>query len=271
MIHSNAGRLPVTSRDEAMMIDDECLGRLCGVLTRVAADPARVEALREELGAYCHRLRNLLNALKMSLYLAVRSIGDPAADERWRTLDDRYREAEAALDDIQSIWSPIRLSTHRHSLDQVLEERRARWLRPFHARGAGLELIGPDGPTVGVFDAGRLLQAIDRWVAWRCRSARVGDVARFAWRVEGPDFVLDWHEPDPTEPEVFTDAGSSSLALPMLTRIVSAHGGHVAVSSASGLSLRLRWPREADTPEPTLTRPVGAPYDALVAPVDHGA
>ena len=45
---------------------------LADSLSRVVVDPARIAELHEVLGPFCHKSRNILNSLKISLYLAHR-------------------------------------------------------------------------------------------------------------------------------------------------------------------------------------------------------
>jgi len=64
-------------------------------LWQIASDPIRVAALHGLVGDFCHLLRNRLNSLQMSLYLARRD--DATVEpEVWNELDRQYRAAEAS-------------------------------------------------------------------------------------------------------------------------------------------------------------------------------
>ena len=50
------------------------LDGLTPLLCRIVSDPAQLESLHEVLGGFCHQSRNLLNSLKLSIYLATKFV-----------------------------------------------------------------------------------------------------------------------------------------------------------------------------------------------------
>src|SRR4051812_17962977 len=72
------------------------------VLISIIQDPERVRGLHGLLGPYCHQSRNLLNGLKIGLYIARskdRSCGDrPEGGSPWDELDRLYQAVEQRFD-----------------------------------------------------------------------------------------------------------------------------------------------------------------------------
>jgi hypothetical protein len=217
------------------------------------------------LGGFCHQYRNHLNSLKMSLYLACGpDSGTPSAV--WREVEPRYTEVERFIDRLQLICRPTHLSLVRLALDLLIEERQGGWSDGLAARGRSLLLRPPEVVLVGEFDPTRLAQGLDDLVSWR---AAVGDPAtdlRLTWSSEGGLFHLVWDEPaqvepgsgpracrgfevggDPTENDGDRSASLCALTLPLLTRIISLHGGTVGTTSGESWRLDLRWPLDVST------------------------
>jgi hypothetical protein len=126
----------------------------------------------------------------------------------------------------------------------------------FAARGRSLELKAPRSADVGDYDPHYLGLALDSFVNWRAAVAPRGDSARLSWRARNGAFHLEWVEtrgPGPAErrgeprgaetPSELDPLPAEPLALPLLTRIVSVHGGTLEQVKASGRHLRLTWPQ----------------------------
>src|SRR4051794_29215659 len=62
---------------------------LCSSLLRVVQDDRKIAQLREEISGFSHRYRNLLNGMKMSLYL-VRRGADQALPALWANVEQSY-------------------------------------------------------------------------------------------------------------------------------------------------------------------------------------
>src|SRR5437660_1654591 len=107
------------------------------VLVRMAQDPAQVAWLHGIIGPYCHQSRNLLNGLKIGLYIARRKDDDPVTGvcprhgSHWDELDRAYRAVEERLDRLQSLCRPLELAPVRLPLSLLMEERRGRWIDTF--------------------------------------------------------------------------------------------------------------------------------------------
>jgi hypothetical protein len=224
------------------MPDAGLVGGLSGALLGIASDPSRIDTLHRILDRYFHRFRNRLNSMKLSLYLAKKQAaeGDIA---RWAELEARYRVIEQFLDQVQTLCRPIHLNPIRESLGKLLEERLPAWVQWHVDRGRRLEVTRPDGPAVGSFDPSRLGQAVDALVAWR---AEVGDPetpAHLSWWEDGGSLHLSWAESGSGRPAHGAPSHRcSSLALPLLARVVTAHGGTLDISEREGLRFLLRWP-----------------------------
>src|SRR5262245_20467323 len=86
------------------------------LLLRVAKDPVQTESLYRVLGPFCHQYRNVLNSLKMSLYLVNRAGGLKDSDA-WVTIEERYAAVEALIERVHQLCrpmsvSPVRLPLH---------------------------------------------------------------------------------------------------------------------------------------------------------------
>src|SRR5258708_33631505 len=93
--------------DMGSRIDDSESGEeLADALTRLVNDPARVDSLHDLLGPFCHESRNLLNSLKMSLYLARRADGR-AESHCWNDAERYCLELEQQFDRIQMVCRTV--------------------------------------------------------------------------------------------------------------------------------------------------------------------
>ena len=102
----------------------------------------------------------------------------------------------------------------------------------------------PPAPAMGWFDPMRVIQGLDALVAWRASEGGRDEPTRLGWGADASHFQVEWSE-DGTgvaEPLEGRDGRSVTMALPLLARIMSAHGGSLAVSKRPGLVVRLAWP-----------------------------
>jgi hypothetical protein len=229
---------------------------LAALLDRFLADPGRIGALHAILGPFCHQSRNVLNCLKMSLYLSRRDEAR-GPSRPWAEVERRYGEVEQLYDRLQTICRPLTLACVRMPLGLLLEDRRAAWTACFAAHERKLELIGPSDPDAGDYDPNSLGQALDALVTWRAGEGEPGDAACLRWWTQGGHFHLEWTESeahqagverrgtgvarrsDPTDP----------LVLPLLGRVILAHGGEIELVRPSGRHVRLSWPQVARLPQ----------------------
>jgi hypothetical protein len=227
-------------------------GALGEALTRLVADPARVEALHEVLGPFCHRSRNILNSLKISLYLARRDEAPGSRSvELWAEVETRYRAVEEFYDRLQMLWRPLPQALVRISLSLLLEDRRDSWVAQFAARDRVLRMSAVGKDDIGDYDPNCLGVALDAFVAWRASAGEAGRDAQLSWWAREQWFELEWDEPRKpsrtrARPQVGTSGNrSESLALPLLARVIAAHGGVMELVEPSGRHLRLSWPQMA--------------------------
>lgn len=227
------------------MPQDEAVRDLARTLLDMAADANRVARLHGSLGEFCHMIRNRLNSLKLSLYLARRASHDLAADE-WRAIDRDYQAIEQFLEQFQSICRPIRLNPIQLDVGIFLREKSQRWRGWLEDQGRTLELMGPEGPVRGIFDPSQIGIALDALMSWRSRESDPDAVTRLTWLPTGDDLTLMWAEVGRggvRKPSA--DDGRLSLALPLVARILNAHGGVLDVGRGDAFLLRLRWPLTA--------------------------
>ena len=214
---------------------------LGGALLAIAADAPRVDRLYQLIERYCHRLRNRLNCLKMSLYLAKRlEQGEGLAD--WVELEARYRTLEQLMEELQIFYSTTSLKPIRAPLAMFLDERRETWAGWLAARERKLELVPPQGPAVGEFDPSRLGQGLDALASWRAEVGPPETTVRIRWWADADRLHLQWDEPGATS---WGETGAdrpASLALPMVARVVAAHRGTLELSPRDPVRLGLHWP-----------------------------
>ncbi len=229
--------------DPQLVVRSPC-SKLATALAMVIANPDDSESLHKLLGTYCHQSRNLLHTMKLSLFLAQRS--SPSAEsEKWGALERDYLAVEHFFDRLQVVCRPMAVSPVRMSLSLLIEDRLDDWSKWFAGRGRCLEVIAPDGPAVGDYDPARMAQGLDAFVAWRVDSGRGGESATLRWGVDDRHFHLEWNEPDADGRDLPEERlhPPERLALPLLTRVMSAHAGALEFAVQDGLRLRLRWPR----------------------------
>lgn len=225
------------------MKEHACVAGLAGALLRIADDPPRVEAVHRLLTPFCHRARNRLNSIKLSLYLTRRHTS--AADrDYWDAIEARYRAVEQYLEQYQTFFLPLSINPIEAPLDAFLAEHRAAWSSRLAERGWSIELLVPMGPVVGRFDPSRLGQGLDALVTSRADSCE--SPARIVVSVDrvGDRLELNWNEElvESTGRQRGSRARGTGLAIPQLARIVVAHGGSLQLAEGPNLSLRLSWP-----------------------------
>jgi hypothetical protein len=217
-------------------------------------NPERIESLRQMLGSFNHRCRNSLNGIKMSLYLCKRQAAGPLA-EYWFEFERTYQEVERLFDRLQVIYRPLALTLVRSPLGQLVNEHSASWSSWFDGKRGTLLVEPPRADPPGDFDPMYLGLGLDAFVAWRADTAFAGSQARMTWRFRDDFFELEWEEGRRAESafaqerETGVDQGTRGkqgvdcLALPLLARIVSAHGGTLKADHDPAFVMRLRWPR----------------------------
>ncbi len=246
-------------------------GSLEAILCRLVGDPSRIRGLHELLGPFCHQSRNLLNSLKMSLYLTRRS--EPGlACPRWANLEGRYARIETLYDRLQFICRPMKPSCVRLSLRLLFDERRRVWQEIYASSGRELRLKGPSaiGQDVGDFDPNLLGRALDALVEWRAEAVDTETDAQLSWDAEGDRLSIGWREyarldharacprsitlgePWASGCSVSEADAEPSLALPTLARVMAAHGGTMSLieprdDASTSWGLHLSWPRTVTT------------------------
>jgi hypothetical protein len=223
-------------------------------ILRLVDDPQRIESLQQMLSGFNHRCRNSLNGIKMSLYLFKRQLDGPMP-RHWAELERTYQGLERLLDRLQVIYRPLSLTLVRAPLGQLINERWSTWSSWFNVRGRTLQVESRGDDLPGDFDPMYLGLGLDAFVGWRAEAAPAGSTASMAWSAADGLLELSWQEGQPTKcasakngqpngPKVARpDRAVDSLALPLLARIVAAHGGSLEVSGSASLEARLRWPR----------------------------
>jgi hypothetical protein len=229
----------------------------------VAADPGRTDELYVVLGEFCHGVRDRLNALKISLYVANQGL-PPAFQHSWSEIHEQYLGVEHFVDQFQTVFRPMSLSLLNATLGRLIDENREEWDRLIQSRGANLFWSRPKTEPTGAFDPMRLTDALDRFVHWRAEQLQPGTMVYASWTTESDQYRFTWEERHTSAsrpPATPSDAARqehrcANMALPMLTRVMALHGGAVSIRSGDEYLLELRWPvtaldpTEAPRPEP---------------------
>jgi len=216
--------------------------------------PERIGDLRQFLSGFTHRCRNSLHGIKMSLYLCRRGIEGPAP-VAWAQLERTYQETERLFDRLQEIYRPMCTTMVRSSLGQLLAERLPVWRDWFTERGLTLEAVPPAEEGLGDYDPMHLGSGLDAFIAWRLEDGFSWGNVRLAWRVNQGFFEIEWNEVERQVPAGVESRGNprsdrsgesrsgDSLALPLLVRIASAHGGRVIFRWDPAFHLTVLWPQ----------------------------
>jgi hypothetical protein len=229
----------------SLSLQEKTEGDLTTALFRIASDPTLVTALHQILGTFCHQGRNVLNSLKLNLYLAQRCRPD-CERNRWEDLEACYGALEQLFDRLQAICRPMPLTPVRASLGLLMEEGRSGWAEAMSAHDRPFELVAPSKPAIGDFDPVRMRDGLDVFINWRARAGEPGQPASLSWSADRRAFHLDWDEPGSSGPSTVAEHGDSPdpFALPLLARVISSHGGSLDLNRRHGLHMSVRWPRE---------------------------
>jgi hypothetical protein len=234
-----------------------CFGEgLSESLPRVIDDAEDVDWLREILSGFSHRCRDSLNGMKLGLYLCKReSPGPPPAV--WRDLEQTCERIERTIDRLQLIYRPMRLTLVESELGSMIAEHEGAWRASFAVRGKELVLDPPASERPGQFDPTYLGQGLDALVSWRAEATPVRTRATLSWQCRDDRFRIEWSEGEagprdgvaaaessrPDDPRTPLRRRVDSLSLPLLARIIRAHGGTLFHPPGSNRWLRMNWPR----------------------------
>ena len=237
--------------------DDADVGLSCSLL-RIVQDERMLEQLRRELSSFSHRCRNLLSGMKMSLYLMRREAAG-ALPSWWEDIERNYRGIEQLLDELQSMYRPMPLTVVRAPFRSLVRDRESSWREWFTKVGATLEINPPVEESVGSLDPMCLRMGCDALVGWRAFTLRPGHVGRLSWHTADGWLHACWQEapamaraPEKPLDSLANDrstqpAGQWMLALPLLARVVKAHGGAVHWTRFPAFEVRFGWPLEQAT------------------------
>jgi hypothetical protein len=226
---------------------------LCEALLRMAGSESQIGLFRRELSGFSHRCRNMLNGLKMSLFLVRREAKCPLPSW-WGEIEDEYRGIETLFDHLQSIYRPLTLTPVHAQLGSLVRDRQRVWLEWFGEAGRRLEIVPPGQEDAGELDPMCMASALDAFVRWRAGAMPQDQVARFSWTTCGGNQEAVWHEsgstgvcrnrpaPACTSRRAGPTATIASLALPLLARVITAHRGSVERSGAGNFEVKMRWP-----------------------------
>jgi len=224
------------------------LGGPSGCLWTLIGDADQLGRLDRLLDRYCHRLRNRLNSLKLSLYL-TRKLGCPN-NEPLHQAEASYRSIEQMIEALRRLVGPIKLAPHELSLHEWVAERRRRWAKTLQARDIHLEVVGPSHPIRSRCDPTALGDAWDALIAFWAVVAPHGADLTLHYDVRDERVQFDWTSATPGPWFAIPDGQADPLVLPMLLAILKAHGGALDLAGGPNdpLSLSASWPVEPPAP-----------------------
>jgi hypothetical protein len=217
---------------------------------------------RQVLRDFSHRCRNLLNSIRMGLYLAKRGATQPLPAQ-WLHVERTYLRIESLLDRVQTIYRGCTPTLVRAPLGSLIHERHSTWSEWIQRGGGQFSIEYPSEEFAGDYDPMYLGSALDALVQWRSSILTSETRACLRWRTTERSFELEWLELTssvPTSsvpsrpssrPSPEIDPAFESLALPLLARAVMDHGGElICPDRFAGFTLQLRWPLQRESPAP---------------------
>jgi hypothetical protein len=222
----------------------------------VVTSQERIARLRLILSGFSHRCRNSLNGIKMSLYL-VRREHRGTLPSAWPELEQTYLQIERLFDHLQAIYRPMTLTMVRSPLGPFMADHESKWRTWFEASGRTMRVDRPSQDLPGDFDPIHLGMGLDAVIAWRAEVREASRNPRLSWRTGAGFCEVSWDETEPPTSSVLPNdaagrdrkhhglARVDPLALPLLSRIVTAHAGHTESTRepGRGFRLNLRWPQ----------------------------
>ncbi|WP_169976980.1 sensor histidine kinase [Tautonia rosea] len=215
------------------------LDGLAGALLRCVEEPERIPIIQVLLDRYSHRLRNRLNSMKLSLYLARRLSGNPSGPE-WVRADSAYRSMEAMIEQVQLFCNPLQPSPAEGDLNHWIEQRVPDWHRLLAERSLRLETSGPGATLPSRFDWNRLAQGLDALISfWSSQGPPEGTI-RLSWQRLPGQFHIRFESESSL---IRTQGDAENLALPVLARVLRAHQGRLDIAPDAS-AIELTWPAD---------------------------
>ncbi len=228
----------------------------------IVHDAQRVEHLREVLSGFCHRCRNSLNGIKLSLYLFRREARG-TVPHCLGEIEGMYQQVEHFFDRLQAIYRPMEVRKLEGTIDELIRTQAPRWRSWYESRGQTLRLEPPEAAVLAEFDPNLLGQGLDAIASWRSELGAASTVSRVAWRVRDDWVEIDWREEVGTgSPDLIEHSGGlirrdpgmcrarvDPLAIPLLARIAASHEGILERVSDESFAIRIRWPRKSRVEE----------------------
>src|SRR5262249_1748191 len=168
-----------------------------------------------------------------------------------------YQEIERLFDHLQAIYRPMMVTLVRSPLGRLVADHTPKWRSWLQSHGRTMRLDPPRQDPPGDFDPLQLGMGLAALIAWRAETEEAGRQPRLSWRIDEGFFEVCWDEARRSSPLRRRDRQSRRstrstasgqvipLAIPLLARIVTAHGGCLesAHEPSTGFCMRLRWPQ----------------------------
>jgi hypothetical protein len=188
----------------------------------------------------------------MGLYLFRRE-SRGAVPDCWGEIESVYHQVESLFDHLQTIYRPMTIAMVRSQVEELVRQHLPKWRSWYETGGRELHVDPPEAEVPGEFDPAQLGVGLDALASWRSDVGPPGALTRVTWAVDEGLIEFRWREmPAPERAAASGRAGAvggragrpvDALALPLLARIIAAHGGRLEIESGQGFGVRLRWPQ----------------------------
>ena len=229
---------------------------LSSSLLPIVQKEEQVARLRAVLSSFCHRCRNSLNGIKLSLYLFRREARRGLPD-RWAEIEAIYQQVEHLFECLQTIYRPMTITMVRLPLDELIRQHEPRWRSQLAARGIDLQIALAEPEVIGDFDPAHLGIGLDAVASWMAEACHPEGRARVSLALRDGTIEIRWElSPPPGDPMPAEHGGPSrqsicemptpridSLVLPLVARILAEHGGCLERERGVNLVVLLRWPQ----------------------------
>jgi hypothetical protein len=218
---------------------------LSNAMLSIVSEEDQIALLHHHLDRYCHRFRNRLNSLKLCLFMGKKSLGESEFDKgQWQELETLYQVLENLMEQFQQYCRPSEVHPMEVSLRSFVQELRGTWSHRLSNREIQVEFHSTDCRSKCQLDLARMTLGLDALANWRGSVLPPGStIVLNCWEDQG-SFWLSWEEsePLPSARDDSDDEVAANIALPVLARILHAHGGTLEVTHQEPFRLLLRWP-----------------------------
>ncbi len=205
--------------------------------------PEGLHEIHPLLDRYCHRVRNRLNSLKLSLYL-TRKLSGVALESLWPRTELCYQSMERLVEQLQWLTGPLQPVLLETNLRDWLTAQTSTWSALLHASKIGVELTLPDPEVTLKVDTFLVEKGMNMLVRSWGMFGPAGGTIRVSVKqnCQVVTLVLNCEGADPKDWFRRSKEQAETLELPILARILEVHGGHLGFRHGPSFSLSFPTP-----------------------------